>query len=103
MLGHRGPPIPLCKSIKQGCPLAPYHYLFISEAFSFILNRTNTRIRGLVVPHACKDLLDSKYVDDTMLYLQGYDANLQKAEGWIELFCKALGGKLIGTKVEDSG
>ena len=59
-------------------------------------------IRGLVVPHASKDLLHFEYADDTMLYLKGNDANLQKVEGRIELFAKHQGGKLTGTKVEDS-
>ena len=51
-------------------------------------------IRGLVVPHASKDLLDPEYADDTMLYLQSNDANLQKVENQIELFCKASRGKI---------
>ena len=41
-----------------------------------------------------KDLLDSVYADDIMLYLQGNDANLQQAERRIELFCKASGGEI---------
>ena len=92
--GHRGPPIPLCRSVKQGCLLAPYLYLFIAEAFSFFLNRPDAGIRGLVVPQAGKELLDSSYADDTMLYLQGNDDNLQLAESRIELFCRASGGKI---------
>ena len=80
---HRSPPILLRRSDREGCLLAPYLYLFISEAFSFFLNRSDARIRSLVVPHASKNLLDSKYADDTMLYLQGNDANLQKAESRI--------------------
>ena len=78
--------------------MAPYLYLFISEAFSFFLNRPNARVRGLVVPHACKDFLDSTYVDDNVLYLQGNDANLQQAEIRIERFCKASGGKINWNK-----
>ena len=89
VLGHRGPPIPLCRYVRQGCPLAPFLYLFISEAFSFFLNRPDARIRGLVVPYVGKDLLDSMYANDTMLYLQVNDINLQQAERLIELFCKA--------------
>ena len=79
--GHRGPSIPLRMYVRQGCPLAPYIYLFITKAFSFFLNRLDAGIRGLVVPHESKDLLDSEYADDTMLYLQGNDDNLQKIEG----------------------
>ena len=94
MSGHRGPSIPLRRSVGQGCPLAPYLYLFITEAFSFFLNRSDEGIRGLVVPHASKDLLNSEYADDTMLYLQGNDANLQKAKSRIELFCKVSRGEI---------
>ena len=98
VLGHRGPPIPLCRYVRQGCPLAPFLYLFISEAFSFFLNRPDARIRGLVVPYVGKDLLDSMYANDTMLYLQGNDANLQQAERQIESYCKASGGKINWNK-----
>ena len=62
------------------------------------MNRPDARIRGLVIPYASKELLDSEYADDTMLYLQGNDANLQKAEGRIEWFCKASGGKINWNK-----
>ena len=65
------------------------------------MNRSDEGIRGLVVPHASKDLLNSEYADDAMLYLHGNDANVHKAEGQMDLFCKV--GELIGTKVEDSG
>ena len=78
--------------------MAPYHYLFIVEAFSFFVNRPNAGIRGLVVPNAGKELLDSSYADDTMLYLQGNDDNLQLAERRIELFCRASGGKINWNK-----
>ena len=87
--GHRGPPNLLRSSIRQGCPLALYLYLFVLEAFSFFFNRTDARINCLVVPHASKDFSDSEYVDDTMLYRQGNDDNLQLAERQIELFCRA--------------
>ena len=44
--------------------------------FSFFENKPDARIRGLVVPHAGKELLDSSNADDTMLYLQGNNDNL---------------------------
>ena len=40
-------------------------------------------LKSIVVPHASKELLDSEYADDTILYLQGNGANSQKAEGRI--------------------
>ena len=66
---HRGPSIPLRMSFRRGCPLAPYLYLFIGGAFSFFsffLNRLDAGIKGLVVPHTIKELLDLAYADDTM-------------------------------------
>ena len=99
--GHRGPSIPLRRFVRQGCPLAPYLYLFITEAFSFFLNRSDAGIRGLVVPYASKDLLDSEYADDTMLYLQGNDA--RRLKDGLSGFAKRQRGKLTGTKVEDFG
>ena len=61
VLRQRGPSIPLCSLSSRGARWPPYLSLFISDAFSFFLNRLDAGIRGLVVPHVGKDLLDSMY------------------------------------------
>ena len=85
--------------LSRGARWPPTFYLFISKAFSFFLNKPDVGIRGLAVPLVGKDLLNSMYVDDTMLYLQGNDANLHQVERRIELFCKASGGKINWNKI----
>ena len=45
-----------------------------------------------------KSLLDSEFVDDMMLYLQGNETNLERTQMAINLFCKALGASINWNK-----
>ena len=76
MDGSRGPAFQLQRSMRQGCPLAPYLYLFVTEAFSTYLQAPTSGLRGLPIPNATGDLLLSEYADDTVLFLQGDEENL---------------------------
>ena len=98
--GARGPTFQLHRSVRQGCPLAPYLYLFVTEAFSAFLQAPSNGLRGLPIPNATEDLLLSEYADDTVLFLQGDDANLQRAEHLVEDFCQAAGAKINWDKTQ---
>ena len=76
MAGSRGPAFQLQRSVRQGCPLAPYLYLFVTEAFSAYLQAPTSELRGLPIPNASEGLLLSEYADDTVLFLQGDEENL---------------------------
>ena len=76
MVGTREPAFQLQLSVRQGCPLAPYLYLFVTEAFSAYLQAPINGLRGLPIPNAAKDLLLSEYADDTVIFLQGDEGNL---------------------------
>ena len=69
MAGSRGPAFQLQRSVRQGCPLAPYLYLFVTEAFSTYLQAPSNGLRGLPIPNATEDLLLSECADDTVLFL----------------------------------
>ena len=69
--GRKGAQISLTRSIRQGCPLAPFLFLFITEAMSAFSISQWTNLHGLSIPNSRKSLLDSEFADDTMLYLQG--------------------------------
>ena len=43
-------------------------------------------------------MLDSEFADDTMLYLQGNEANLERAHIAVHLFCKASGSSINWNK-----
>ena len=96
--GRKGATISLTRSIRQGCPLAPFLFLFITEAMSAFLNSQTANLHGLSIPNTRKSLLDSEFADDTMLYLQGNEANLGRAQIAIDLFCKASGAAINWNK-----
>ena len=43
-------------------------------------------------------MLDSEFADNTLLYLHGNDANLERAQIAIDLFCKASGASINWNK-----
>ena len=96
--GRKGARIFLTRSIRQGCPLAPFLFLFITEAMSAFFNNQGANLHGLSIPNSRKSLLDSEFADDTMLYLQGNEANLERAQSAIDLFCKASGASINWNK-----
>ena len=96
--GRKGARIFLTRSIRQGCPLAPFLFLFITEAMSAFFNSQGANLHGLSIPNSRKSLLDSEFADDTMLYLQGNEANLERAQSAIDLFCKASGASINWNK-----
>ena len=58
---------------------------------SAFLNSQTTNLHGLSIPNTRKSLLDSEFADDTMLYFQGNEENLGRAQIAIDLFSKASG------------
>ena len=50
--------------------------------------------------NATEDLLLSEYADDTVLFLQGDEENLQRAEHLVEDFCQAAGAKINWNKTQ---
>ena len=88
LAGNYGPLFPISRSIRQGCPLAPFLFLFFAEAMIFFLNVGDIGIRGIRIHIKVRD---TEFVDDTALYLKGNLENLQKIELAISTFCKASG------------
>ena len=68
--GRMGERFHLERSMKQGCPLAPYLFLFFAEAMAHFLHARTIGIRGIQLPirDDCK-LLDSESADNTALYV----------------------------------
>ena len=95
--GQKGQSFSLGRSVRQGCPLAPYLFLFVADILGYMLDDQKYGVVGL-------KLLDNfiltsiMFVDDTSLYLSGFPENLDKAFKILELYCLASGSKLNGHK-----
>ena len=88
----RGERFRLSRSVRQGCPLAPFLFLFVAEAMSTFLTAQDTGLRGLQLPiRTAEELLDSEFADDTAVYLQGGEENLRRFASAMERFCRASG------------
>ena len=68
--GRMGEGFTLERSVRQGCPLAPYLFLFFAEAMAHFLRARTTGPRGMRLPiRDDAELLDFEYADDTALYV----------------------------------
>ena len=94
LAGGVGSRFNITRSVRQGCPLAPFLFLLFSEAMHLFLTAQSTGLRGLAMPLNGQDILDSELADDTALYVDGMLTNLQQVEWALLQFCTASGAKL---------
>ena len=95
--GQKNQPFSLGRSVRQGCPLAPYFFLFVADIFGNILDDQKYRVLDLKLPDN-SFLISIMFADDTSLYLLGVPKNLDRAFKILELYCSASGSKLNGHK-----
>ena len=98
LAGSKGASFKLSRSVRQGCPLAPFLFLFFAEAMSIYLTATTIGLQGLSLPVTGEEILDAEFADDTGLVLKGTKSNLQQAEMAIDTFCKASRAKINWSK-----
>ena len=70
----------ISRSVRQGCPLAPFLFFIVMETFSMYLNSSQVSRKGLPLPSMQQQLLDSEFSDDTAIYVQGNDDNLRRLQ-----------------------
>ena len=80
-------PIPLSRSIRQGCPLAPALFVIASDALFYILrdNTISPKVNGILLPDN-SETLNIQFVDDTSLFLELSCLNIQHLNQKLELF-----------------
>ena len=66
--GDVGRRFPISRSVRQGCPLAPFLFLLVSEAFSVHLNSQDVNIKRLALPMSNVGM-DREFADDIALYV----------------------------------
>ena len=94
LAGGVGPRFNITRSVRQGCPLAPFLFLLFAEAMHAFISSQSIGLRGLAMPMHGQDILDSEFADDTALYVDGTLTNLQQVQGALSQFCIASGAKL---------
>ncbi len=83
----------LARSVRQGCPLAPYLFILATDVLGYMLANPKHGVEGLTLPRGGL-IRDQTFADDTPLYLQGSLANLDRAQEVLRIFCRALGAKV---------
>jgi len=84
---------PLERFVRQGCPLAPYLFILVTDILGYLMEDPRYEVEGLSLPKG-GIIRDQTFADDTTFYLKGTPNNMDKAQGVLELFCQALGAKV---------
>ena len=90
LAGDVGRRFPISRSVRQGCPLAPFLFLLVSETFSVHLNSQYVNIKELALLVSYADV-DSEFADDTTLYVQASRLNLAQVQKAVDDFSDASG------------
>ena len=99
LAGGKGSSFQLTRSVRQGCPMAPFLFLMYAEAMSTFLRSEIVGIQGLSLPNTDECLVDSEFADDTALYVKGTRENLHRVEHALTIFCLGLGAKINWNKI----
>ena len=91
--GEQSKTFPLQRSVRQGCPLAPYLFLLTVDVLGQMLQHPDYRVQGLRLPDN-SSITNQMFVDDTMLFLDGTRDNMDRALSVIHRFGAASGAKL---------
>jgi hypothetical protein len=88
--GAAGPTFELERSVRQGCPLAPYLYLLIADVLGHMLEDPKRGVQGFTLPDG-NTTTSQMFADDANLLLQGSEQNLDAAIQVLNLFCQGSG------------
>ena len=88
----------ITRSVRQGCPLAPFLFLLFAEAMTMFIRSQSSGVRRLALPQTGQEILDAEFADDTTLYVEGTLDNLQRVQHALQHFCIASGARLNWNK-----
>ena len=83
----------LQRSVRQGCPFAPYMFLLTIDVLGQMLQHPGCGVQGLRLPDNTY-ITSQMFADDTLLLLEGTRENLDRALSVINRFGAASGAKL---------
>lgn len=91
--GEQSKTFNLQRSVRQGCPLAPYLFLLTVDVLGQILQHLACGVKGLKLPDNSY-ITNQMFADDTLLFLDGTKDNIDRALTVIQRFGAASGAKL---------
>jgi exonuclease III len=91
--GEQSKTFSLQRSVRQGCPLAPYLFLLTVDVLGQMLQHPDCGVKGLKLPDNTS-ITNQMFADDTLLFLDGTRDNMDKALNVINRFGAASGAKL---------
>jgi exonuclease III len=91
--GEQSKTFKLQRSVRQGCPLAPYLFLLTVDVLGQMLQHPECGVKGLKLPDNTS-ITNQMFADDTLLFLDGTKDNMDKALNVINRFGAASGAKL---------
>lgn len=91
--GEQSQPFKLERSVRQGCPLAPYLFLLTVDVLGQMLQHPDNQVKGLRLPDNSL-ITNQMFADDTLLVLEGNPDNMDRAISVINRFGAASGAKL---------
>lgn len=97
--GSLSQPIPLSRSIRQGCPLAPALFVIASDALFYLLrdDTLSPKIHGIKMSDD-SELLNIQFVDDTALFLELSRHNIDSLNQKLATFGRASGAHISNSK-----
>ena len=91
--GEQSKAFNLQRSVRQGCPLAPYLFLLTVDVLGQMLQHPECHVKGLRLPDNSY-ITNQMFADDTLLLLEGTPENMDTALAVINKFSEASGAKL---------
>src|SRR4051794_29053226 len=88
--GTATPEFELERGVRQGCPMAPYLYLFVQDVLGYMLCDLIHNIEGLTLPDS-SILMESFFTDDSSIFLKCTKENLERTFAVLDLFCVGNG------------
>ncbi len=88
-----GPDFCLARSVKQGCPLAPYLFILATDVLGHMLADPKNEVEGLSLLRGGL-IRDQTFADDMALFLKRTPSNLDKAQKVLSTFSAASEAKV---------
>lgn len=91
--GQKTEPFAMGRGVRQGCPVAPYLFLFAADILGYMIADQRYAIEGLKLPNGTV-LRELLFADDTSLFLKGTKDNLDRVHRVLQLYCEASGARI---------